>query len=175
MELKTTKTKQLDLTNSLSTFNSCGFGLVEMLIGASVLSVVLFGISNFFHTTVAASSSTQAAIQGDYLLEEGIEVVKLFRDSNYTNNLSKVSTTTPHYFLWNGTSWATTTVNTLVDGKFERKFTITDVKRDANSSIASSGTYDADTKLVTVSVSWQSSMGTTTRSIQTYVMNIFNN
>lgn len=152
-----------------------GFGLVEMLVGAAALSVSLFAVSGFFQTTLVASRTTQAAIQGDYLLEEGLEATKLFRDASYANSFAKMSTTTTYYFSWNGTTWATTTVNTLIDGKFERKFTLSDVKRDANQDIAASGTYDPDIKLVNVSVSWRSQTGTTTRSIQTYITNIFSN
>lgn len=155
--------------------SSGGFGMVEMVIGAAVLSTSLLGISSFFQTALRASSLTQASLQGDYLLEEGMESVKIFRDLSYTNNFFKMSTTTNYYFTWSGTNWATTTVNTFVDGKFERKFTLADVKRDVNSDIAGAGTYDPDIKLVTVSVAWGSPLGTTTRSIQTYVTNIFNN
>lgn len=152
-----------------------GFGLVEMIIGAAILSVSLLSISRFFQATNRASSLTKSSIQGDYLLEEGVEAVKLLRDAGYENNILKISTTTPHYFLWNGTNWATTTVDMFIDGKFERKFTLADVKRDVNSDIATTGTYDPDIKLVTVSVSWRDPVGTTTRSIQTYITNIFNN
>ncbi|MBI5798338.1 MAG: hypothetical protein HZB10_00195 [Candidatus Yonathbacteria bacterium] len=152
-----------------------GFGLIEIILGAAILSVALFSISNFFQATLRASTITQAAIQGDYLLEEGVEAVKLFRDMSYTSNIKNMSTTTTYYFLWNSTNWATSTLNTPVDGKFERRFTLADVKRDTNNDIATTGTYDPDTKLVTVTVSWRDNMGTTTRSIQTYVTNIFNN
>ena len=152
-----------------------GFGLVEMLIGASVLAVVLYGISNFFQTTLLASRSTQAQIQGDYLLEEGVEIAKHFRNASYADSFGKMSTSTAYYFSWDGANWATTTTSTLIDEKFERKFTIADVTRDANSDIAPSGTYDPDTKLITMSVSWWSGTATTTRSIQAYIMNIFTN
>lgn len=153
-----------------------GFGLVEVVVGSAVLSVALLGISTFFQTTLRASKATETAVQGDYFLEEGIEALKLFRDISYTGNIRNMSTTTTYYFSWSGTSWASTTVNTLIDNKFERKVTFTDVKRDVNSDIATTGTYDPDIKLVTVSVSWWSPViGTTTRSIQTYITNIFNN
>ena len=155
--------------------NHEGFGLVEMLIGAAALSVAMLGVSNFFQATLVASRTTQSLIQGDYLLEEGIEAAKLLRDSSYMSNFGKMSTTTTYYFSWSGTDWATTTVSNLIDGRFERKLAITDVRRDANSDIASSGTYDPDTKLIEVSVSWSGQTSTTTRSIQTYVTNIFNN
>lgn len=152
-----------------------GFGLIEIIVGAAILSVALLSISRFFQATFRASTITQSALQGDYLLEEGVEAVKLFRDAGYTNNILNISTTTPHYFLWNGTTWATTTASTLIDNKFLRKFTLADVKRDVNNDIATAGTYDPDTKLVEVSVEWVDPMGTTTRSIQTYITNIFTN
>lgn len=152
-----------------------GFGLVEMLIGASVLSVTLLSIATFFQVTTRASRTTQSAIQADYLLEEGVEALKIFRDMSYTNNFSKISTSTPYYYQWNGTAWVTSTAYILIDGKFERSFTLADVQRDANNDIASSGTYDPDTKLAKVSVSWSDASGTTTRSIQTYITNIFGN
>jgi len=159
-----------------SLYKKKGFGLVEVLIGSAVLSVSLLGISGFFQTVLRASRVTESAVQGDYLLEEGVETLKLFRDMGYAVNLRKLSTSTTHYFSWTGTAWATTTTNTFIDGKYERKFTITDVKRDANQDIASSGTYDPDVKLATVTVAWWSPVvGTTTRSIQTYITNIFNN
>lgn len=153
-----------------------GFGLVEVVIGSAVLSVALLGISGFFQTVLMASRTTESAVQGDYLLEEGVEVLKIFRDIGYATNLRNLSTTTTHYFSWTGSAWATTTTNTFIDGEYERKFTITDVKRDANQDIASTGTYDPDVKLVNVSVAWwRPVVGTTTRSIQTYITNIFNN
>lgn len=152
-----------------------GFGLVEMLIGASALSVALLSIASFFQITMRASRTTQAAIQGDYLLEEGVEALKIFRDLSYTNNFLKASTSTSYYYVWNGANWATSTTYTLIDGKFERSFTLADVQRDASSDIAPVGTYDPDIKLATVSVSWADASGTTTRSIQTYITNIFGN
>lgn len=153
-----------------------GFGLVEIVVGSAVLSIALFGIAGFFQTALRASRTTESAVQGDYLLEEGMESLKLFRDINYTNNYKNLSTTTTYYFSWNGTNWVATTTKTIIDSKYERKFTLADVKRDANQDIAAAGTYDPDTKLATVSVIWWSPVvGTTTRSIQTYILNLFNN
>ncbi len=149
--------------------------MIEMIVGAAVLSTTLLGISTFFQATLKVSNTTKSAIQGDYLLEEGIEAVKLLRDTNYTNNLKTLATATDHYLFWTGTAWATTTVNTFVDGQFERKFTVANVNRDSTDDITPVGTYDPDAKLVTVLVSWSANGATTTRSISTYVTNIFDN
>ena len=152
-----------------------GFGLIEMLVGAAVLSSSLLGISTFFQSALQVSGTTESAIQGDYLLEEGVESVKLLRDASYTNNIQTLSTTTPYYLVWNSSSWIATTSKALIDNNFERKFTINDVKRDVNDDIASTGTYDPKTKLIMASVAWSSKGATTTRSIATYITNLFNN
>lgn len=152
-----------------------GFGLVEMLIGAAVLSTSLLGISSFFQKTLEVSSLTQSAVQGDYLLEEGVEVVKLFRDAGYANKIAKLSTTTPTYLAWDGTNWATSTTNVFINGKFERRINVSEVKRNASEDISETGTLDPSTRLVTVSVAWNIKGATTTRTIQTYITNIFNN
>lgn len=157
---------------------SRGFGLIEILIGAAVLSIALLGISSFFQTAFLTSRVTRAQIQSGYLLEEGVEALKLMRDNGYASTIGKLSTTTSTYLTWNATTtkWATTTTNTLIDGKYERKIISADVKRDATNDIAAVGTYDSNVKLVTVTVSWKDTRGaTSTRSIPTYIFNLFNN
>ena len=163
------------MKNFYSTQKRSGFGMIEMIVGAAVLSTALLGISTFFQSTLSVSNTTKSAIQGDYLLEEGVEVIKLLRDTNYTNNLKTLATGVDHYYLWTGAVWATTTVNTFVDGQFERKFTIANVTRDSTDDIAAAGTYDPDTKLITVSVAWGTKGSTTTRSIATYITNLSDN
>lgn len=159
----------------MTTNKQQGFGLIEMIIGAAVLSTSLLGISSFFQKTLEVSRLTQSAVQGDYLLEEGVEVMKLFRDAGYTNNIAKLSITTPTYLTWNGTNFATTTTNTFIDGVFERKIMVSEVLRNASEDISETGTLDQNTRLVTVSVAWNVKGVTTTRTIQTYIANIFNN
>lgn len=151
-----------------------GFGMIEMVIGSAILSVSLLGISTFFQLALKTSNVTGLSIKGDYLLEEGVEAVKLLRDAGYANNISALSISTPHYLVWNGTSWATTTTNTFIDGFFERSFTVTNVARDISDDIAA-GVSDPDTKLITVSVAWNTRGATTTRSITTYITDLFNN
>lgn len=153
-----------------------GFGLVEVVIASAMLSVSLISISGFFQTALRASNITGSAVQGDYLLEEGVEAVKFMRDSGYTSNIKSMSTTTTYYFAWSGTQWSATTTRSLVDNRFERKLTFFDAYRDVNSDIAASGTYDQNTKRIQVSLAWWTPVvGTTTHSIQAYVTNIFNN
>lgn len=151
-----------------------------MLFGAAILSVALLAIASFFQNAYRMSAATRAQVQSGYLLEEGVEAIKLIRDSGYANGFGKLSTTTTYYLSWATTTsrWATTTTNTYIDGKYERKFTVADVRRDGQSQdiVTAGGVYDVNAKKVTMTVSWKDSKGaTSTRSIATYMFNLFNN
>ncbi len=75
----------------------------------------------------------------------------------------------------NGSLWQASTTNTYV-GNFERRVTFAAVYRDTNSDIVSSGgTLDSGARFVTSSVSWSVRGATTTRSVSTYLTDIYGN
>lgn len=151
-----------------------GFGLIEILVGSAILVTALWGISAYYQSSLQVSRTTAQIVQASYLLEEGIEVARFFRDTGWSN-IGAPADGTVYYLAWSGTSFATsTTVTSLVDGVFEQKLTFNDVYRDLNDDItASGGTLDPNTKKVTVAVSWWDRTATTTRSVATYFTNIF--
>lgn len=152
---------------------SKGFGLIEIVVGSAILTVSLIAISGYFQKALQLNQDSGKTVQASFLLEEGIEVVKFFRDTSWLN-ISGLTAGTYYFIQFDGTKWATTTSNVFVDNVFERKLIINNVSRDANDDIVSSGgTEDADTKKVTVSVSWPGRNGTTTKLISTYLTNIF--
>lgn len=157
----------------LNKYRSKGFGLIEIIIGSTILTVSLIAISAYFQKSLQLSQDSAKTVQASFLLEEGIEVAKFFRDTSW-QNISGLTVGSSYYFQFDGAKWATTTSNVFVDGVFERKLVINNASRDANDDIVSSGgTNDADTKKATVSVSWLGRNGTTTKSISTYITNIF--
>jgi len=152
---------------------SKGFGLIEIIIGSAILTISLIAISTYFQKSLQLNQDSGKTVQASFLLEEGIETVKFFRNISW-QNISGLTAGTSYYLQFDGTKWATTSSNVFVDGVFERKFAIDNVSRDVNDDIVSSGgTNDADTKKATVLVSWLTRSGTTTKSISTYITNIF--
>lgn len=164
------------MSSSQKILNKChskGFGLIEIVIGSTILTVSLIAISTYFQKSLQLSQDSGKTTQASFLLEEGIEAVKFFRDTSW-QNISSLTVGTSYYLQFDGTKWATTSSNVFVDGIFERKLVINNVSRDANDDIVfSGGTDDSDTKKVTVSVSWLGRNGTTTKTISTYITNIF--
>lgn len=157
----------------LNKHRSKGFGLIEIIIGSAILTVSLIAISTYFQKSLQLSQDSGKTTQASFLLEEGMEVAKFFRDTSW-QNISGLTVGTSYFLQFDGTKWATTSFNVFVDGVFERKLVIDNVARDANDDIVSSGgTDDSGTKKATVSVSWLGRTGTTTKSISTYITNIF--
>ncbi|OHA93096.1 MAG: hypothetical protein A3G47_00375 [Candidatus Zambryskibacteria bacterium RIFCSPLOWO2_12_FULL_39_45] len=155
--------------------NNRGMALIEIVIGASIISVGILAISTAYNTYVQHAFANEKNIQAAYILEEGLEAVTLLRDKGWNANIKLLSTTTTYYLTLVPTYWATTTTPQYIDGTFLRNIAITDVKRDLNDRIATAGTYDPNTKLVTATVSYFQGHGTTTRSLSTYIANIYNN
>lgn len=153
--------------------HNAGFGLIEILVGSAILVTVLLSFSFFYKEALTLSNRTTLFVQSNLLLEEGLEVVKLMRDSGWDANIVSVATNTPHHLAFSGNMWTSTTTVALIDGIFDRVLIFEDAFRDINDDIATSGTYDPDIRKVTVEVSWYNP-ATTTRAVSTYITNFAN-
>jgi type II secretory pathway pseudopilin PulG len=149
-----------------------GMALVEILIGSAIISAGILAVSSVFSTYVQYAFANQQNVSASYVLEEGLEVVTFFRDKGW-ENISKLSTTTTYYLFWDNDNWATTTTPQYIDDIFLRKINVEDIKRGAEDEISTSGTYDPNTKKITATVEYWQGHGTTTRSISTYITNLY--
>lgn len=147
-----------------------GFFLIEVIVASSIIAVVLILLIGSIQNTVEVSNRALERTQSSFLLEEGAEATKAIRDTSWSN-ISALTPGTPYYLSYNGTSWAFTTTPNTID-RFTRTVTLSAVYRNSSDDIASSGTLDAGTKLVTVTVSWLASSGMQTKSLSLYITNI---
>ncbi len=153
-----------------------GMGLLEVLVGLSIIAVAMAAIVGTYRSYLKAALSSTDSIKAAYLAEEGFEAVKFLRDSGWTSNIASLSAGTNYSLWWSGTTWKATTTPQYVDGIFWRYFTISPVSRDANDDITTSGgTDDPNTKRIDVTIAWPSGAATTTKTISTYITNLFSN
>ena len=142
--------------------------LIEVVIASAIvllLSAVLVSANFAYLRTFNTSLKTIKAV---YLVEEGIEAVNLIKNNDW-NGLGNIGTDS--YLVWNGTTWLSTTSQSMVDQIYERKFMTEEVYRDSSDDIVlAGGTLDSNTRRLTVSVSWLDNSATTTKSISTYIM-----
>lgn len=155
--------------------NKSGFGLLEIIVGIALISISVFGITSASAVSLRAMDDALNNVKASFLLEEGVEAVKMLRDTSWSLNIVPLVSGNSNYLNFNGLNWQTTSLNTFIDDRFERKFVLENVLRDVNYDIAELGALDANTKKFTVSVSWQEREGTTTKQISGYITNIFNN
>ena len=150
--------------------------MIEVVITASVFLVVILGLAGTYAIAVKASLENVTKVKATFLEEEGLEAVRLMRDLSWADKIATQVTGVPFYLVFDGATWTAVATSDFIGGIFERKITLTDVYRDSSQNIVSSGgTLDPNIKKVTSAVSWFSRGATTTRSLSTYLTNVFDN
>jgi hypothetical protein len=154
-----------------------GVSIVEVIVGLTIISFALIGLSAAYELYVRAALRNTSAIKAIHLTEEGVEALRLLRDGGYAATLGTLAPVITHYFSFSTTTavWTATTTPEIVDGSFTRSFVVTNVYRNVSDDIASSGTLDPDTKKVAVTVAWGSGTSAESRTLTTYLTNLFDN
>ena len=65
--------------------NQNGFTIIELVISIFILSIAIIGIFNAFSMMVVLTSNTEDRLTAAYLAQEGMEVIRNIRDSNWLN------------------------------------------------------------------------------------------
>lgn len=67
--------------------NKPAFSLIEVLISFTILSISLIAITQLITTTIQANRQNTSRLQAYYLAEQGIELTRHVRDSNWLQNI----------------------------------------------------------------------------------------
>ena len=162
------------IKKNLNYHNKAGFTLIEVLVACVIISTTTLALMSATSKGIELSTRSLRQVQANMLMEEGVEAVKSIRDNNWTT-VSSLILNTNYYLSFNANTWTLgTTIIPPQDGIFTRKIVFSQVYRDSNDDIASSGTIDAGIKMVNVTVSWPSHGGATSKNITFYLANIFN-
>lgn len=152
-----------------------GISIVEFLVALSIVVSVSFALISGIGEAVAFSQKALKTNQASWLIEEGVEVVKIIRDTNWQTFQNTLADTN-YYISYNNQTnvWSISPTDTgLIDNTFDRKITFQDVYRDTNDDIASSGTLDPNTKKVNVIVDFNSGETPIQKSASFYISDIF--
>jgi hypothetical protein len=166
--------KKHTFSTSFAGCGSKGFGLVEVILGAAIVTLVVLATVQSYNIYINYALSNQNNLQAGFLLEEGVEAVIFLRDGGWSGNINSLTASSTYYLNFNGTTWLSTTTPQYTDN-FLRSFVLYSVNRDANDDISFSGTNDPNTKLLTVTVQFPSGHSTTSKTLSTYITNINNN
>ena len=162
-------------------YENRGFGLLEILIAATILSASLVTLSATSQITFRLMKVSVERTQAGFLAEEAIEVVRILRDSSWSSHVAPRVSGATHYLNFNTTTntWTTQTVATpLIYDIFTRTVVFQDVyRRNSDGEIVDQNspdlkTLDPDTKKITARVLWGAGHNII---IETYITNIFQN
>lgn len=146
--------------------------MVEVMIIVSIITITVLAMLGVADRSIFVARKTTHVAQATFLLEEGVEIVKILRDNNWTN-ISGLTTDTDYYPIFSSGSWSLSSTPSSV-GIFTRTINVQDVNRDAISGdISTTGNNDVGTRLVTVTVSWQEGGDTASRTLSFYIVDIF--
>ena len=146
-----------------------GIALVEVIVGIAITGLVLVFVSHTITLFVTGAAETRTRTKALYLAEEGVEVMRYMRDSDWNIIDTELSNDTSYYLTVATTSLATTTTPEIIDGTYTRSFSLSEVRRDADDDIVSSGgTVDSHSRFITFSVGW----GTATVTLPSLLTNI---
>ncbi|MBI3633949.1 MAG: hypothetical protein HY226_06720 [Candidatus Vogelbacteria bacterium] len=152
-----------------------GAGIMEVIVGLAIVMLGVFVLLRTYNYYLKFGLLHKYDVQAALLAEEGIEAVKLLRDSGWTNKISTLNSGIVYRLAFVNSSWTSTTTVKYIDGVFDRTFVLSDVYRDSNDDVANSGTLDPGTRKLIVFVAYRSGLSTTTKSISAYITNLFAN
>ena len=168
----------------ITSFQKAGFGLTEVVIGTGLFLVIALSLVVTLTSFLQRTLQHTPELQASFLLEEGMEVVRFFRDQSWSASLGGGwSEGVPYAAVFNGSEWYMVSTSTpMIDATFLRTITYAPVERDAEDNIVYPGgsvvspvSNDPNTKKVVVSVAWFREGATTTKSMEAYFSDLFEN
>ena len=128
-----------------------GQSLIELILTIALVSIFFPALLTGFVSTRSNRAVTDQRQLANAYLNEAQEAIRVVRANGWSN----LSTGTYHPIV-SGSTWILTSGPEPIDGNFTRQIIIEEVKRDSDGNIAQDGTLDPSTKLITISVSWNS-------------------
>lgn len=146
-----------------------GFGIIEIVVAVTIISIALFAISQTAAIYLKQIIQTKNSLKAAYYAEEALEAARSARDQTWAN----ISTAGTKYPVISSGKWTLSATNPgFLEDKFSRSIAVSDVSRDGSDNITTSGgTNDPDTKKITATISW----GSENIILTTYLTNLYNN
>ena len=93
---------------------SGGIGLIEAVAGISIVSIFIFSLMLATQLSQKIVGESVRNIQASFLLEEGVDAVKIFRDTSWSSGIGNLVAGQNYFFSYNGTTWISTKGDTGV-------------------------------------------------------------
>ena len=142
--------------------NETGASLVEILIAILLFGIILASIILGFTNVARSEHNARVRGQAINLAREGIEAIYVLAEDNW-NTIASASTGSPYHVEGDTGEWELVT-NAENLGEYTREITFENAIRDVDGNLDDDGTLDVaagdyeddETKIITVTISWNS-------------------
>ncbi len=151
-----------------------GVSIIEVVIASAIISVFIITVSSVYTSLMQLSFANINKTQAIFLLDEGLESLKVMRSYSWST-IASSTPNTDYYLIWQNNRWQATTTKVIIDGTFTRKFKVRDVYRDVNTLniVYTGGVSDINSKIIDLQVSWNDRDATNTKEISFYIFNLY--
>ncbi|MCK5122590.1 MAG: hypothetical protein KAQ87_00335 [Candidatus Pacebacteria bacterium] len=150
-----------------------GYGLIEILVVASIGIMVFLGVSGCLNTFLKITMQNVSTTEALFLAKSSLEQARVVRDEDWAN-ISSLNIGDSYHFDSNGASpekWIAQS-GTKSEDKYTIWIVVSEVQRDGSDDIVSAGTYtDSNTLKITSNVSWLTADGTKQITLFEYLTN----
>lgn len=119
-----------------------GVTLVEVVIGISIIAIAVVAIGYSVTQYVEARAALLNDAKAAYLAEEGYEIIRALRDTDW-NTIEGLALDTTYYLDVSATTIGVTNTAEVIDGSFQRSFIVRAVYRNASDDIVTAATPGA--------------------------------
>ena len=158
----------------MNNFNQKGFGLIEIIIAATIGVIVFLAAALYLDFSLKISAENINRAEALYFAKSSLEQARSVRDEDWTN-ISTLNRGDEYHFKADDFSppkWVSVLESKTV-GRYTIQFVLSDVYRDVTSDdiVSVPGALDTETLKITSSVSYPTRNGTKQIELYEYLTN----
>ncbi|MBL4693796.1 fibronectin type III domain-containing protein [Candidatus Gracilibacteria bacterium] len=145
--------------------NKKGISVVEVIVAVGIFTIISASVVTLYLGAFSSNLRDTEFFQADMLLQQGLEASRSIRDFSFSNLSNGTHGLTDGSGYWEFSGSSDTT------GDYTRTVVVSSAQRNASCNITPSGTTDANSKEVKVTVSWDLEAGNNTSISATEYLN----
>lgn len=148
-----------------------GISLIEIAVIIPIVGIAFFSIYQLVSLALVNNEDQGRRVQALALTKDGVELVRVIRDADWSN-IDSLTTGANYYLSGSNGAWSLTPTDPgVLEGIFTRTVVFEAVNRDDDDNISETGTADPNTRLLTVTVTWEERGKDREIELQTYLTN----